>query len=636
MKMQTKLVYSFYFFIAFSLLSLFSMRSLSLNHEFSNKISLTNQCVAPNHKILFHICYFSLNNEHEFTEMEHFTNKINKHTSQALSIQEYLTEGDNPEESFKKMVESDVHCDGLVISGHHTGAFGGKRSSGSLSIDFLEQLSCNPKYQNWFSQVNALWLMGCRTLGTGEIVSNEEENSADYHTQRVGAVLREDHLEQSIADLNIEFSATLDQDNPLSSRYLRIFPEATVFGWTKSAPEEQAGSQYSIPFHIAHISKLMNDPPVFPKDSPLKSRWNEKSTTQYLNSITGVLSGKTDLTCQQKAVQAWKDHGKVQNQKREYGFYNPDLNAYTPLATHDAILTEVRLLSCLLKNTEGETFRQTLDEVLKNPTFIRYTYNTLLERLKHLNKTDPLFYAQTVEYLKTHPVLFDFISKKLSDQNIGILRKIDYLAFYEQIYGPSETVRSALLNRVQEHYINTPSSTIDELDYKVTLIYSLTKHGYLRDPIGWQLFSQIFYSPNAFLRRHAIRLVDWIGGEKALFLLKEGVLDESPFIRKEIMLALGRMKSWKSSYLLSGSDIWTIEEVNETNKTKEHATWIAQREKYKQQILFIINKGLDDKVPMVRADAKWAMDQLWQEPSLEKESYDPIIATYTIDSTNIR
>ena len=154
------------------------------------------------------------------------------------------------------MVESGVVCDGLVISGHHTGSFGGKRAKGSLSIDLMEELSCNPKYKALFNNVKGLWLQGCRTLGVSKI---ETTDTADFHTQRVGAVLDEDHLTQSFSDLNIEFSATLDQDNPLSSRYLRVFPRATTFGWTKTAPGSKSRSQYSVPFHIAHMARLNDD-----------------------------------------------------------------------------------------------------------------------------------------------------------------------------------------------------------------------------------------------------------------------------------------------------------------------------------------------------------------------------------------
>ena len=277
----------------------------------------------------FHVCYFSLNNEKEFTEMKKFTKKLNQHSAHPISIDEYLTEGEDPAASFQKMVESGKRCDGLVISGHHTGAFGGKRSEGSLGIGFLEKLSCDKKYNDWFNRIKGLWLQGCRTLGTGEIVAGDEEGSADYHTGRVGAVLEEDHLEQSFADLNIEFSATLDQDNPMSSRYLRVFPGASVFGWTKTAPGEKSRSEYSIPFHIAHTAKLIDKQDRFPSEGPLDKVFTAESAIQYLDALTGILSGNEQ--CLDPAKSAWKNHGRVRDQLNEYGFYNPDLNSYSPL-----------------------------------------------------------------------------------------------------------------------------------------------------------------------------------------------------------------------------------------------------------------------------------------------------------------
>ena len=293
----------------------------------------------------FHICYFSLNNEKEFTEMERFTKKLNKHSFHSITVNEYMTERRDPEKSFKKMVDSGQKCDGLVISGHHTGAFGGKRSDGSLDIDFLEKLSCNKKYSDWFSKVKALWLQGCRTLGTGEIVPDEDEGSADYHTGRVGAVLGEDHLDQSIADLNMEFSATLDQDNPLSSRYLRVFPAANVFGWTKTAPGEKSGSQYSIPFHMAHIAKRLDKEDRFPSEGPLDRKWTEKSAIKYMNSLVSILSGR-DI-CSEEMLEAWESHGKVMDQSTEYGFLNPDIQAYPALKdTGNEKLKQARLYDC--------------------------------------------------------------------------------------------------------------------------------------------------------------------------------------------------------------------------------------------------------------------------------------------------
>ena len=107
------------------------------------------------------ICYFSLNNEKEFHVMEEFTEKLNRYSPIKIEVQEFLPKGGDTKEAFKRMVESGVVCDGLVISGHHTGSFGGKRAKGSLSIDLMEELSCNPKYSAFFNNVKGLWLRGC-------------------------------------------------------------------------------------------------------------------------------------------------------------------------------------------------------------------------------------------------------------------------------------------------------------------------------------------------------------------------------------------------------------------------------------------------------------------------------------------
>ena len=485
----------------------------------------------------FHICYFSLNNEKEFTEMEKFTKRLNKHSHCSISVNEYMTENEDPEESFRKMIESGVHCDGLVISGHHTGSFGGKRSTGSLSIDFLEQLSCksNERYSKWFNNINALWLQGCRTLGTGEIVREEDEVDADYHTARVGDVLDVDHLEQSFADLNMEFSATLDQDNPLSSRYLRTFPAATVFGWTKTAPGERAGSQYSLPFHMAHISRLINNQDGFPKDSPIKGTWTKDSAVKYSTAMLSLLNG--EYQCQELAVEAWKKHGKVTDQSTEYGFFNPDLNAYTALMnTDDEVLKQARIYNCLLKHSDDEKLLEVLDLILKDQTFIRYTYNSLLENLQRLKERNPDLHSKMVEKLKASKVIRAFLNKKLTGKRLGILRKIDYFAFYKEIYGENKKLEDLIMDKAIEAFEKIPSDSYDQMDYKKTLLSSLSKHGYLDNDRGISLLTKGLNDSTPYIRQTAIKIAGKIG-EKGLPIVEQGFQDSDYDVRETAIMA---------------------------------------------------------------------------------------------------
>ncbi|MCB0348925.1 MAG: hypothetical protein KDD37_08810, partial [Bdellovibrionales bacterium] len=273
------------------------------------------------------ICYFSLNNEKEFGVTKNFIDKLNKNSPRKIQVQEFMSESGTPENDFQKLVESGTKCDGLVISGHHTGSFGGARANGSLEVDFLEKLSCNDKYKDWFSGVKALWLQGCRTMGVGKIEATQEGDlqfSADFHTERVGAVLEEDHLNLSFADLNMEFSATLDQDNPLSERYLRIFPTATTFGWTRTAPGVNARSELSLLYHMAHMAQKENYYDV--KDNPIIDPLNDITPKQAVELATAVIDTitKPNDHCEASAIDAWIAHGTPIKNKG-LGFSNPDL-----------------------------------------------------------------------------------------------------------------------------------------------------------------------------------------------------------------------------------------------------------------------------------------------------------------------
>ena len=246
--------------IIFICIFMVSSLSSALASQCSPEPTCSTQPSQCNGKKLFNLCFISLNNEKEFITTKKFADKLNKsgRSNHQINVIEAQNPGSHPEDSVKDLISSGTVCHGLVISGHHTGSFGGKRGKGSLSLNFLEQLSCNSKYSSWFNKINALWLQGCRTLG--EKVTNDQGqdtiNIADFHTLRVGAVRRADHIEdQSRLDMQETYTALLDTDNPFSSRYLRTFPRAKVFGWTATAPGEKAGSENSIPYHIANVAR---------------------------------------------------------------------------------------------------------------------------------------------------------------------------------------------------------------------------------------------------------------------------------------------------------------------------------------------------------------------------------------------
>ena len=51
----------------------------------------------------------------------------------------------------------------LLYPGHHAGDFA-EKGKGVLRLNFIEKLSCNPKYEKWFGNIKALYLHGCNTV----------------------------------------------------------------------------------------------------------------------------------------------------------------------------------------------------------------------------------------------------------------------------------------------------------------------------------------------------------------------------------------------------------------------------------------------------------------------------------------
>jgi len=440
----------------------------------------------------FRLCYFSLNSENEFKVMDEFTKKLNSNSSRKFEVYEFHNpdQNPNPEKSFENMVQqmskSRTPCDGLVISGHHTGAFGGTRTrgTGKLSLNFLEKLACNPEYRGWFEGVKSLWLQGCRTIGPGKIEElNDPQFSADFHSQRVGAVLQEDHLTQSFAELNLEFSATLDQDNPLSSRYLRTFPSATVFGWTKSAPGAQFNSEYSIPYHIAHVAMLLDkqDPPT-PIDNPIGETFSAESAVVLNQALEFLMrpAGK-EPSCEDIAIQAWLDHGKG----NKYVLSNPDLNAFKSLlSTGDSKLLEAKLNDCIFKNDKKDkNVLKALDRILQDPLSIGYSFNAIFETMLDLqqksSRRDRKLLNKIQNKLRGSNNLREFLSRKLLSPQLGLVRKIDYYAFHRLMTGRTDERVEKLIREVAQKQLLIPSagaSYHDSQNYKETLLESLEKH----------------------------------------------------------------------------------------------------------------------------------------------------------------
>ena len=426
-----------------------------------------------------HICFFSLNTLTEIDELEKIINRMNRglRTPSQVTVQEYQAKSSYPAKSFEKMIKKNVTCDGLVISGHHTGSYGGKRSWGSLKVGFIEKLSCNPKYQDWFLRVKSLWLQGCRTLGTREALT------AAFHANRVSPHRQADGLEdQTIADLHTNFSDAFDQDDPLSSRYSRSFPSASIFGWTKSAPGREAGSSLSIPYHLTHIANLngktsqineLTKKSNFPFN-PHKKNYSKSEAKSLWQAFWSLLGDKTRPT-QEIIKEAWIRHGGGATQA--FAFDNPDLNAYVSLVeTQDEFLKGAKSLNCELYSEDLPRILRATETILKEKSLIRYSMNTILALLK-VSPRDTSWQIRVRKELSKKLVssssLKDFLIKKIGNRSISMLRKLDYYSLYWRVYSRSKDLEKTIYEYSKTVLATDSRGKTDSVDFKSAYVETL-------------------------------------------------------------------------------------------------------------------------------------------------------------------
>lgn len=405
------------------------------------------------------LCYFSLNNSLEKPTAEAFIEQLPQ-TGQTVLVSEHMQPELGAKASFQRLLNSGQHCDGLVISGHHTGAFGGERASDLLSIDWLEARACEADNADFFKRVKALWLQGCRTLGAE---SAERIGDADQHMLRVGRELAEDHLPQSFAELNLQFSAALDIDNPLSSRYQRVFPNATSFGWTRAAPGFKTQSERSLIYHLEQLSQIAS----------------ESGRISGAQTLAALLRGESELV--EPAISAWHRHGyKARGFSPAYD--NPNLSAFPPLASSgDQALQQAARWSCELRQAGGRDRKiQLAETILQNPQQIAFQLDGLQSLLMQWRDDQPVYHQRLKQSMAKSTALRQFLHTRLQDQRTGILRKIQYYSLWRDISGQRvQDFETALLARYHQ-LVAKPGDDIDHQNFVETLSEQLVKHELLR------------------------------------------------------------------------------------------------------------------------------------------------------------
>jgi hypothetical protein len=393
--------------------------------------ALAVEALAPTRD--FNLCYFTMNNTAEFPKLKSFVEKLD--AQHRIKVIEFHSPGAAHRDAFRDMVDSGTRCDGLVLSGHHTGSWTGGNGRGKLELELIDSLACvpSPVRRAFFDHVNALWLQGCRSMGIEAIQPGFEAfepNRADFHTWRVAAHSGSS-LPQSMENFNLEFSSTLDQDNPLGERLPRSFPRATVFGWQASAPGETTGSENGLPLFISMAGRMADDRAGIFDDA--EDPVSPESSAAYAYIISQILSpgpkGQPKV-CEREAIAAWKEHGYYQ--------HSVGLMASLSLQSQDRPdQWKTRARDCALKFSEDLAGAQkSLKEVLSDEKAIAYSFNSITAYVKRLRESgQSKLLKTTLKRLADSGKLKSFMERKLQRQETGVIRRLDYYRFYQDVTG---------------------------------------------------------------------------------------------------------------------------------------------------------------------------------------------------------
>ena len=190
---------------------------------------------------------------------------------------------ENINQAFEEWVREnkDKNCSGLIFSGYHTGGHfhqeGGETTDqkNKLSLSLIEKLACDKEFKSWFKNVKQLWLFGSYTVNDeylheirGKIAEEKliDERKAETKTgDKLATPLTKpktdgEHTYANLQKMGLSFAHALDEGTPLSSRYMRAFPNTNIYGWHDEAPtshqiKDEWGGTHPIFNHIKHIGQ---------------------------------------------------------------------------------------------------------------------------------------------------------------------------------------------------------------------------------------------------------------------------------------------------------------------------------------------------------------------------------------------
>ncbi len=521
-----------------------------------------------------HICFFELNNtttsknlKKKFGEQDPKCPRRKEYSNNNTVIHCYQPQqGNTGNYAFERMIQTmsseGEHCDGLVISGHHTGDWYGE--TGKMYLKSIEALSCKKEYEDWFKNVKALWLDGCNTVTDNFIESTGIIKTADSESVRVaGKELTEQKLKKitpRIQNLQQSYTASLDENTPLSSRYLRMFPNTQIYGFNGAAPEgdprknNQVGSQSFIFQHLSLLGQAI--------DAESENSKNLSDFRKGLNAL--FFEDPCDGTEEWEQVSQQAEFSGVENQD-----YDEARRLGCDLTLAQQVLDKPKKSKSSVKNLaeriqkdprydNNTEAKHLANKLVKNPSdsegAVRLAQLAIIQTLKDVGQADQD--VGEVDKSYSH-ILFNSIydtwntakkskdsrfldqvklelkkeswtkslTERITSPHTASLRKGDYIKFYSEIYGiknPNNLPRFAqkgiqdLLTKVEGVFPDLQSPKNLNLDIRakralaVSVVDQLRQYGLLSEDQMTNLVKNKKLFPeetkNPFVADNSIRL----------------------------------------------------------------------------------------------------------------------------------
>ncbi len=340
----------------------------------------------------FHLCFFTMNNAKEYRVAKKFFQKITKtYPKLRFHVKEFLPYGEYAQSGFRKLLDEEHPCDGLVLSGHHRAqGFEGERSVGYLPIQQLERWSCSERYRPWFHGIKAIWLQGCAT----------------------GA-------------------PSWEEKGNFTRAYQLIFPNATLFTWSGSAPSGVAHK--TIPYHIKNLETF-----------------SQKSESV---AIKNLFLGKDRTT----GKEAWLALRHPVSNEKFFSIHNKTAQSFLPRSGANG---ERELTCTLSRNSTVEERFSKIRNLFHKPEIFRRQMGRILSELNLAKKKYPSYYRILIEELSSPRNMATF--EKIWNKKMGITERLQFYHFY---VGINQVHNKKWKYYLQKKALQVFSSTLKHLDH---------------------------------------------------------------------------------------------------------------------------------------------------------------------------